>query len=191
MIILTKVSPNLADILEILKLYTHLSINLSYCPYLVKFINHKQKTRYFAILWQPVRSEFVLDPILITKKYKISWFHVSLLAILDTFLGMPYTGGSMTERALSQNLPISTTEKLRVAHSNYWLAWYHFLLTFGNGLRFNVWLKRSKETIRSFVLKILITLSSNHKGLWVTLPLFPSYIRVKGNKRCIICETPK
>ena len=49
-VILTKISPNLADILEILKLYTHLSTNLSNCPYCVKVVNHKQKTRYFVII---------------------------------------------------------------------------------------------------------------------------------------------
>ena len=70
-VILTKVSPNLADILEILKLYTHLSTNLSHCPYHVKYINHKQEIKYFAIIWQPVKSEFVLDPIFITKSIKI------------------------------------------------------------------------------------------------------------------------
>ena len=70
------VIPNLVDILEILKLDTHLSTNLRNCPYCLEFMNHKQKIRYFAIIRQPVRSEFVLDPILITKKYKITWFHV-------------------------------------------------------------------------------------------------------------------
>ena len=66
-VILTKISPNLADILEILKLYTHLSTNLSNCPYCVKVVNHKQKTRYFVIICHPVRSELVVNPIFITK----------------------------------------------------------------------------------------------------------------------------
>ena len=90
-VILTKVIPNLTDILEILKLYTHLSTNLSHCPYHVKYINHKQEIKYFAIIWQPVRSEFVFDPIY-PKKHKNTWFHV-LLANFDTCLVMPYTGG--------------------------------------------------------------------------------------------------
>ena len=66
-VILTKVNPNLVDILEILKLDTHLSTNLRNCPYCVEFMNHKQKIRYFAIIWQPVRSKFVFDPILSQK----------------------------------------------------------------------------------------------------------------------------
>ena len=66
-VILTKVNPNLVDILEILKLDTLLSTNLRNCPYCVEFMNHKQKIRYFAIIWQPVRSKFVFDPILSQK----------------------------------------------------------------------------------------------------------------------------
>ena len=76
-VILTIVSRNLAIILEILELYTHLSTNLSNCPYCVTFINHKQKIRYFGIIWQPVRPEFVLDPNLFTKTMKLlgSMYH--------------------------------------------------------------------------------------------------------------------
>ena len=77
---LTIVSWNLAIILEILELCTHLSNNLSNCPYCVTFINHKQKIRYFGIIWQPGRLEFVLDPIFFYKKYEITLFYVSLLA---------------------------------------------------------------------------------------------------------------
>ena len=79
-VILTIVSRNLAIILEILELYTHLSTNLSNCPYCVTFINHKQKIRYFGIIWQSGRPEFVLDLIFFYKKYEITWFYVSLLA---------------------------------------------------------------------------------------------------------------
>ena len=76
-VILTKISPNLADILEILKLYTHLSTNLSNCPYCVTFINHRQKIRYFGIILQPGRPEIVLDPIFFTKSMKLlgSMYH--------------------------------------------------------------------------------------------------------------------
>ena len=79
-VIVTIVSRNLAIILEILELYTHLSTNLSNCPYCVTFINHKQKIRYFGIIWHTGRPEFVLDPIFFYKKYEITWFYVSLLA---------------------------------------------------------------------------------------------------------------
>ena len=79
-VIVTIVSRNLAIILEILELCTHLSTNLSNCPYCVTFINHKQNIRYFGIIWQSESSDFVLDPIFFYKKYEITWFYVSLLA---------------------------------------------------------------------------------------------------------------
>ena len=66
-VILTIVSQNLAIILEILELYTHLSTNSSNCPYCVIFINHKQKIRYFGIIWQSGRPEFVFNPIFLQK----------------------------------------------------------------------------------------------------------------------------
>ena len=70
-VILTIVSRNLAIILEILELYTHLSTDLSNCPYCVTFINHKQKISYFRIIWQSGGPEFVLDPIFFTKSMKL------------------------------------------------------------------------------------------------------------------------
>ena len=97
-VIVTIVSRNLAIILEILELYTHLSTNLSNCPYCVTFINHKQKIRYFGIIWQSGRPEFVLHPILFTKCMKLlgsiyrnkSKDHKKYF---DTCLVMSYTGG--------------------------------------------------------------------------------------------------
>ena len=102
-VILTKISPNLADILEILKLYTHLSTNFSNCSYCVKFINHEQKIKHFAIIWKPVKSEFVLNPIFLQKV----WNYLVLCIIVSkcwnkskdhkkyfvTCLVMSYTGG--------------------------------------------------------------------------------------------------
>ena len=102
-VILTIVSRNLANILETLELYTHLSTNLSNCPYCVTFINHKQKIRYFGIIWQSGRPEFVLDPIFLQKV----WNYLVLCIIVskcwnkskdhkkyfDTCLVMSYTGG--------------------------------------------------------------------------------------------------
>ena len=46
-VILTKVNPDLFDILEILKLYTHLSTTLSNCPYCVESMDRILKLRYF------------------------------------------------------------------------------------------------------------------------------------------------
>ena len=66
---------------------------------------------------------------------------------------------------LSQNLPISTTEKFRAAQSNYWLARYNLLSIINLPqllCDFMRVLKAQREIIRSCVLKILITHFSSH-----------------------------
>ena len=92
-VILTKVSPHLADILKNLKIvhstiYWFKPLSLpceiykSQAKYKI-FCNHLTATKVRICF----RSHFY------HKNYKITWFHVSLLANFDTCLVMPYTGG--------------------------------------------------------------------------------------------------
>ena len=76
-VIVTIVSQNLAIILEILELYTHLSTNLSNCPYCVTFINHKQKDQIFRNHLTVRKARICLRSHFFTKSMKLlgSMYH--------------------------------------------------------------------------------------------------------------------